>query len=90
MQLFNADDKKLFFKFALENIEKLPSKIAHNQPKFIFSVLPTGPKPALISISVPDAHSTNEVSTKGPSINYVVSKSAIFDPLPPLSRLFTK
>ena len=26
----------------------------------------------------------------GPSINYVVSKSAIFDPLPPLSRLFTK
>ena len=25
-----------------------------------------------------------------PSINYVVSKSAIFDPLPPLSRLFTK
>ena len=27
---------------------------------------------------------------KGPSINYVVSKSAIFDPLPPLSRLFTK
>ena len=27
---------------------------------------------------------------KGPSINYVVSKSAIFDPLPPLSHLFTK
>ena len=25
---------------------------------------------------------------KGPSINYVVSKSAIFDPLPPISRLF--
>ena len=25
-----------------------------------------------------------------PSINYVVSKLAIFDPLPPLSRLFTK
>ena len=27
---------------------------------------------------------------KGPSINYVVSNSAIFDTLPPLGRLFTK
>ena len=32
----------------------------------------------------------NLVPAKGPSINYVVSKSAIFDPLPPLSHLFTK
>ena len=26
----------------------------------------------------------------GPSINYVFSKSVIFEPLPPFSRLFTK
>ena len=31
---------------------------------------------------------TYALSPKGPSINYVVSKSAIFDPLSPLSRLF--
>ena len=28
--------------------------------------------------------------SKGPSINYGVSKSAILDPLPPLCRLFIK
>ena len=31
----------------------------------------------------------NATSGKGPSINYVVSKLAIFGPLPPLCRLFT-
>ena len=33
---------------------------------------------------------TEAIIDKGPSINYVVSKLAIFDPLPPLSRLFSK
>ena len=32
----------------------------------------------------------NQLYHKGPSINYVVSKSVIFDPLNPLCRLFTK
>ena len=36
-----------------ENMKKLPSKVAHNRPPIFFSVLPTGPKQALISISVP-------------------------------------
>jgi hypothetical protein len=33
-----------------ENMKKLPSKFADNQPKKFFSVLQTGPKPAQISI----------------------------------------
>ena len=37
-----------------ENMKKLPSKVAHNWPKFFFSVLPTGPKPAQITFSVPE------------------------------------
>ena len=38
--------------FIPENMKKPPSKVAHNQPQFFFSLLPTGPKPAQISISV--------------------------------------
>ena len=34
---------------APENMKKPPSKVAHNWPKIIFSVLPTSPKPAQIS-----------------------------------------
>jgi hypothetical protein len=41
--------KEIFF--AHENIEKLPSKVAYNKP--IFTVMPTGQKPAQISISIP-------------------------------------
>jgi hypothetical protein len=44
MQLFSAD--ATIFK---KEMKKLPSKILHNQ----FSVLPTGPKPAQISNSIP-------------------------------------
>jgi hypothetical protein len=39
--------------FAPKTMKKLASKVAHNRPKLFFSVLPTGPKPAQISISVP-------------------------------------
>ena len=55
MQLFSADATMFLDLFILgpENMKKLPSKVAHNRPKFIFSVLPTGPKPAQISIFVP-------------------------------------
>ena len=35
-----------------ENMKKLTSKVAHNWPNF-FSAVPTVPKPAQISISVP-------------------------------------
>ena len=38
--------------FDRENMKKTTSKVAHNQPQFFFSLLPTGPKAALISISV--------------------------------------
>ena len=56
MQIFSVDATMDFFMkfqlfFAHENMKKTPSKVAHNLPKF--SVLPTGPKPAQISISVP-------------------------------------
>ena len=51
MQLFSADTTIFKKKIANENIEKLPSKVAHNRPNF-FSVLPTGLKPAQISLSV--------------------------------------
>ena len=44
---------KYFLKNANENMKKTPSKVAHNWPPIFFSVLPTGPKPAQISISVP-------------------------------------
>ena len=40
---------KIYF-FAHENMEKLPAKVADNQP-IIQYVLSTGPKPAQISIS---------------------------------------
>ena len=44
--------KKIWKKIAPENMKKSPSKVAHNRPIF-FSVLPTGPEPAQISIFVP-------------------------------------
>ena len=54
MQFFSADattfTKK---KIAAENMKKPSSKVAHNQPKLFFSVLPIGPKPAQITFSVP-------------------------------------
>jgi hypothetical protein len=58
MQLFSADAKMflrkiLHFLFAPENMKKTSSKVAHNQPRPFFSVLPVGPNPAQISISVP-------------------------------------
>ena len=52
MQLFSADPT-MFKKNGLENMKKMPSKVAHNRPKCFFSVLPTGPKQAQISFSVP-------------------------------------
>ena len=39
--------------FAHENIKKLPSKVAYFTAQSKFSVLPTGPKSAQISYSVP-------------------------------------
>ena len=56
MQLFNADTtifKKKKLKIAPENMKKTPSKVAHNRPPIFVSVLPTGPKSAQISYSVP-------------------------------------
>ena len=57
MQIFSADATLSFLKntffLAHDNVEKPPSKDAHNRPQFFFSVLPTGPKPAQIPISVP-------------------------------------
>ena len=54
MQLFIADARIYFFIliFFLKNMNKLPSKVAHNRPQFFFSVLPTGPKSAQIPFSV--------------------------------------
>ena len=46
--------KLIIFYFAHENMEKLPSKVAHNRSNFFFQYCqPTGPKPAQISNSVP-------------------------------------
>jgi hypothetical protein len=56
MQLFTAGATiflKKNLKFAPENMKKLLSKVAHNRPKTFFSVLPTSPKSAQISYSVP-------------------------------------
>ena len=56
MQLFCADAsvfKKNLKKIWPQKHEKPPSKVAHNRPKIIFSLLPIGQKPAQISISVP-------------------------------------
>ena len=39
----------IFPKISAENMKKLLSKVAHNQPKTFFSVLPTSPKSAQIS-----------------------------------------
>jgi hypothetical protein len=39
--------------FAQENMKKTPIKVAHNRPQTFFSLLPTGPKSAQISYSVP-------------------------------------
>ena len=50
MQLFSADATIFLKKKSYENVKKLPSKNAHNWPPFFFSVLPTVPKPAQISI----------------------------------------
>jgi len=50
MHIFSADATK---KILPMKTEKLPSKVAHNWPNFFVSVLPTSPKPAQISISVP-------------------------------------
>jgi hypothetical protein len=56
MQLFSADatifKKKIKKSFAPENMKKTNSKVVHNRPQFFFSVLPTSPKPAQISIFV--------------------------------------
>ena len=47
MQVFSADgtmfSKKNIF-FTSENLKKTPSKVAHNRPKIIFSVLAKLPK----------------------------------------------
>ena len=51
MQLFSAEAIVFPKKIDPENMKKLPSKVAHNQPNF--SVLPTGPKPAQISSCIP-------------------------------------
>ena len=57
MQLFSADAtmflKKNQLFFAHENMKKRPSKVAHNQPQFFFSGLPTGRKPNQITFLVP-------------------------------------
>ena len=53
MPLFSADTKMFQKKISHENMKKTASKVAHNRPKFFFSVMPTGPNPAQISISVP-------------------------------------
>ena len=45
--------KEFKFFFAPENMKKTPSKVAHNRPTHFFSVLPTGPKSAQITFSVP-------------------------------------
>ena len=42
-----------FLFFAHENMKKPASKAAHNRPPIFFSVMPTGPNPAQISIPVP-------------------------------------
>ena len=39
MQLFN-EDTMIFSFFALENIRKTPSKVAHNRPKLFFQYWP--------------------------------------------------
>ena len=43
------------FKFFFDhgNMKNPPSKVAHNRPKLFFSVLPTDPNPAQVSIPVP-------------------------------------
>ena len=58
MQHFSADTiislkKFTFLFFPSEYMNKPPSKVAHNQPRPFFSVLPTDPNPAKISIPVP-------------------------------------
>ena len=52
MQLFSGDATQ-FKKNKNIAHEKLPWKIAHNRPQIFFSVLPTSPKSAQISYSVP-------------------------------------
>jgi hypothetical protein len=42
--------KKILYDFLVQTVQR---SNAHDQPNFIFSVLPTGPKPAQISIYVP-------------------------------------
>ena len=51
MLFVSADATTFKKKIAPENMEKPTSKVAHNPPIF-FSILPTGPKAAQISISV--------------------------------------
>ena len=57
MRLFISDTtilfKNLIYFFAHENMKKPSTKVAHNRPQFFFSLLPTGPKAAQISYSVP-------------------------------------
>ena len=58
MQLFSADamvfsKKNLKKNFDPENIKKRPQKLLIIGPQLFFSVLPTGPNPAQISIPVP-------------------------------------
>jgi hypothetical protein len=56
MQFISVDAtifKKNQLFFAPENIKKHPQKLLIIGPQFFYSVLPTGPKPAQISFSVP-------------------------------------
>ena len=51
--MFSGAKKILTFFLAPENMKNPPSKVAHDEPRPFFSVLPIGPNPARISISVP-------------------------------------
>ena len=51
MQRFSVN--ATMFLMPQENVEKLPSKVAHNRCNLFSSVLPTGPKASPISIFFP-------------------------------------
>ena len=57
MQLFSVEATMFFYFFFPWKHEAMTSKRAHNQPNF-FSVMPTGPNPAQISIPVPQKSPT--------------------------------
>ena len=52
MPVFSLFHGQKFF-FAHEDMKKPASKVAHNRSKCFFSVMPTGPNSAQISITVP-------------------------------------